>query len=304
MKKRGRFLYKDTDGSIFIKFEHPGKGVPLESLLPESGRGDGFADFRITDFLNLADLVLAAPADWRAFNQTANFHGGTKKKPVKVVPPSPNLDFLNLRNATGDMDAEQTSELFTIVAAYWTAPKNELAIEPGLVATLWRGGVKVDVLIRHIRDYTDSNGKLTIPGGRGFEIMNTVIETFKSIQKFGPNDVLSQDMVTGIVERWLGATRSVGIPSPEASNTVLHWSDYKRLGLVGSDGGALIENVRRVARHVFAPGQSPSFDELVVFADQQAVSSGKKPLAPSKATKALLKKKRVQGKLNRKRGRR
>ena len=101
MKERGRFLYKDDNGTIFIKFEHPGKGVPIESLLPENGRGAGFADFRITDYFNLADLVLAAPQDWKKFGQNANVQGVAKDKPAKLMLPPPNMDFLNLR--TGDV---------------------------------------------------------------------------------------------------------------------------------------------------------------------------------------------------------
>lgn len=304
MKERGRFLYKDADGTIFIKFEHPGKGVPIESLLPENGRNSGFDDFRITDYFDLAYLVLAAPDDWNEFGQNTNVKGATKENPTKVSPPAPNLDFLNLRTETGDMDVDRASELFKIVAAFWAAPQNELALEPGLVATLWRSGMKPDAIINYIRGITDTKGKSTIPTGRGFEAMNTVVETFKSVKNLGPNDVLSQDVVRDFMARWLRATRSVNVPSPEASNPVLHWSDYKRLGLVGADGGAELSNVRRMARQVFAPSKSPSFNELVGFADQQISQSVKKDSGPNKAVKAMLKKKRVQGKLNRKRGRR
>ena len=304
MKKRGRFLYEDAEGTIFIKFEHPGKGVPIESLLPENGRGVGFADFRITDYFNLANLVLAAPQDWKTFSQTTNVQGATKANPTKVVPPSPNLDFLNLRNAEGDLDADQAVELFTIVAAFWSAPPNELALEPGLVASLWRSGVKTEAIIRYIREFTDTKGKINIPGGRGFEIMNAVIETFKLVKNFEPNDVLSQNMVGDLMKRWLTATRSVSVSSYEFSNTVLHWADYKSLGLIGPDGAALLENVRRLARTVLEADDTPSFEELVIFADQQKKLPAKQDSASNKALKALLKNKRAQGKLNRKRGRR
>ncbi|SUZ34112.1 hypothetical protein ROE7235_03894 [Roseibaca ekhonensis] len=126
MKKRGRFLYEDTEGTIFIKFEHPGKGVSIESLLPENGRGAGFADFRITDYFDLADLVLAAPEDWKKFGQNTNVQGATKEKPVKVMLPPPNMNFLDLRTAEGDLDAKRAVDLFAIVAAYWGASQNEL----------------------------------------------------------------------------------------------------------------------------------------------------------------------------------
>jgi hypothetical protein len=190
------------------------------------------------------------------------------------------------------------------VTAFWVAPKNELALEPGLVASLWRSGVKSDAIIRYIREFTDTNGKISIPGGRGFEILNTVIETFNLVKGSETNDVLPQDMVGDLMKRWLTATRSVSTTSPEAVNTVLHWADYKRLGLIGPDGAAVLENVGRLAQKIFATDTPPSFDALVSFAYQQDMSPAKQDSAPNKAMKALLKKKRAQGKLNRKRGRR
>jgi hypothetical protein len=140
MKERGRFLYQDADGAIFIKFEHPGQGVPIERLLPESGRGDGFADFKITDYLDLAYLVLASPNDLTEFCRTVDTSGATKDQPKTVSPPPPNLDFLRLRCGDG-MDADLAEALFGIVAAYWYG-KNDLGLEPGLVATLGLGGCR------------------------------------------------------------------------------------------------------------------------------------------------------------------
>jgi len=303
MTKRGRFLYKDTEGNICIKFEHPGKGVPLESLLPESGRGAGFADFRITDYLNLADMILAAPQDWRHFIQNADFKQGTKENPVKVVPPSPNLDFLNLRNSKGDMDANRASELFSIVGRYWSAPPNELAIAPGVVATLWRSGVEGEEIIRYVREFTDTNGKLTIPAGRGFEIMNAVIETYKEARAIPPDDGLVKEMVADLMQQWLRATRSAAIGSKDIANTVLHLSDMRRLGLVDADARADLEQVRKVAVRIFTE-ENVTFEALVAWVDENSTSGKMSSSASSQKTQALLKKKRKQGRLNRKRGRR
>ncbi|SUZ33814.1 hypothetical protein ROE7235_03589 [Roseibaca ekhonensis] len=163
--------------------------------------------------------------------------------------------------------------------------------------------MKPDAIVRYVRDLTDTNGKLSLPGGRGFEILNTVIETFKSVNNFETNDVLPQDLISDLMKRWLTATRSISVSSPEFSNTVLHWADYKRLGLIGPDGAAVIENVQQLAQKVFATDTPPSFDNLVVFTDRQKFPAAKQDGAPNKALKALLKKKRKQGKLNRKRSR-
>ena len=87
MKQRGRFLYQNAEKVIFITFERGTKGVPIESILPECGRGAGFKDFRITDYFDLADLVLAAPKEWAAFRQNLDLTGVTKESPKKYRPP-------------------------------------------------------------------------------------------------------------------------------------------------------------------------------------------------------------------------
>lgn len=305
MTERGRFLYQDPDGVIFIKFEHPGKGVPIERLLPESGRGDGFKDFKITDYLDLADLVLAAPKDWAEFCRTVDTSGATKDQPKKVSPPPPNLDFLKLRNGEG-MDADRAAALFEIVAAYWHS-RNDLGLEPGLVATLWHSGMKADDIIAYIRRFTNADGKLVIGGAkdeRGFQILNAVLQTYKSVKGLDEDDILQQSEMTNVIEIWLVATRAAKLRSAEMSNSVLHWSDYRRLGLVDAAGAPVLCNVRKLAEFVFSLDGEPEFNTNAAWAQTNLVCLSPQKGAASNAAKGLLKKKRKQGKLNRKRGRR
>lgn len=305
MKERGRFLYQDLDGVIFIKFEHPGKGVPIERLLPENGRGGGFADFKITDYFDLADLVLAAPKDWVEFCRTVDTTGATKERPKKVSPPPPNLDFLKLRSEDG-MDADRSEALFEIVAAYWHS-KNDLGLEPGLVAALWHSGMKADDIITYIRRFTNADGKLVIGGAkdeRGFQILNAVLQTYKSVKGLDDDDILQQSEMAEVMETWLVATRAAKLLSTEMNNAVLHWSDYRRLGLVDAAGAPILSSVRKLANYVFTAGVSPDFNAVSIWVLSNLAHQSAQSQAPSNAAKGLLKKKRKQGKLNRKRGRR
>jgi len=305
MKERGRFLYQDPDGVIFIKFEHPGKGVPIERLLPESGRGDGFKDFKITDYLDLADLVLADPKDWAEFCSTVDVSGATKDQPKKVSPPPPNLDFLKLRSGEG-MDAERAAALFEIVAAYWHS-KNDLGLEPGLVATLWHSGMKPDDILKHIGRFTNADGKLVVGGAkdeRGFQILNAVLQTYKSVKGMAADVILQQSEMASVLETWVVATRAAKLQSAEMSNAVLHWSDYRRLSLVDAAGTPVLDNIRKLTEFVFSSDGALDFITTSAWAQTSLVCQSPQKVASSNVAKGLLKKKRKQGKLNRKRGRR
>lgn len=303
MKQRGRFLYQNAQEVIFITFERGTKGVPIESILPECGRGAGFKDFRISDYFDLADLVLAAPKEWSEFSRNLDLTGVTKDSPKKVSPPAPNLDFLKLRNKEG-MDAERSVNLFEIVAAYWSAPKNTLALEPGLVATLWRRGMPAADIIRSIQASTDKDGKMIKASGRGHDIMHTVIEAYLEVKNLPPNAELSQDEMGELVERWLTATRSAPLKSADAANSVLHWSDYRCLGVVDQAGSVQVDQVRLIATKIFSINGQLSFKALSAWVDIYHPPQTASPSQRSTAARVMLKKKRKQGKLNRKRGRR
>ena len=306
MKQRGRFLYQNTKEVIFITFERGTKGVPIENILPECGRGAGFKDFRITDYFDLADLVLAAPKEWAEFCRNLDLTGTTEDNPKKVSPPAPDLSFLNLRNQDG-MDTAQSVELFKVVAAYWSAPKNTMALEPGLVATLWHSGMTTQDIIQYVQRFTNTDGKFNLGGfkdERGYQILNTVTQTCKAVKGIGEDTVLLQSEMGIIIETWLAATRAAVSGTPEMSNSVLHWSDYRRLGLVDTRGAAQVENVRSLAKHVFSTSPALEFETIALWVEVNLATLCPKPTATNSAARVLLKKKRKQGKLNSKRGRR
>jgi hypothetical protein len=88
------------------------------------------------------------------------------------------------------------------------------------------------------------------------------------------------------------------------SNAVLHWSDYRRLGLVDTAGAPILSNIRKLADYVFSADATPNFNASSTWSKANLARSSTPSPAASNAFKGMLKKKRKQGKLNRKRGRR
>ncbi len=182
MKERGVFVFKNAEGVILVGFERREKGVPIESLLPPSGRGEGFADFKLASYFDLAGLVLASPEDWANFGNSAGAKGATEAKPAKVTAPPIDLDFLKLRGENGEILPEKTAELFTIVAAYWQS-NNTLALEPGLVPEAWRRGLNPDQILLFIRKHTTADGKFNPPKLK--DAVQTAQKTLRKKRKLG-----------------------------------------------------------------------------------------------------------------------
>lgn len=299
MTERGHFVFPADDGTIMISFEKAGPSVPIETILPESGRGAGFRDFKVFDYLGLADLVLAEAKEFAAFCRNVNLSGATKDNPKQVTPPPPNLDYLKLRKG-GQLDAARMEEVFSIVVAYWQAEPKTMALEPGLVGGLWHGGMRAAEIIKYIRDFTGPDGKLHQPAGRGPDIMKTVCASFQKANGLAKDDAMSKPDVSTMIDLWIKATRSVAIGTPEAKNEALHWADYRQLGLVDAAGRVDLSRVSALAAMVFQSSEPIAFSATLAWADKQWRTNA----TTYSAARAQLKKKRKQGKLNRKRGRR
>ena len=205
------------------------------------------------------------------------------------------------------MNPERASALFTVVAAYWSAPQNAMALEPGLVAALWHSGMTAEAIISYIRRFTNADGKLDLGGfkdDRGFQILHTVIQTYKAIKGHEDDTILMQPEIETLLKTWQASTRGAQLGTTEMANTVLHWADYRRLCLVDVDHKTNVENVRKLAGFVFSTDSIPNFEDVATWADANLKSDRPKLAKTNTAAQALLKKKRKQGKLNRKRGRR
>jgi len=106
------------------------------------------------------------------------------------------------------------------------------------------------------------------------------------------------------METRLVATRAAKLQSAEMSNAVLHWSDYRRLSLVDAAGTPVLDNIRKLTEFVFSSDGALDFITTSAWAQTSLVCQSPQKVASSNVAKGLLKKKRKQGKLNRKRGRR
>lgn len=151
MHERGRFLYADPDGTVCLSLERGAKGVPIDSLLPPSLRGQAFdavaGSEAVWQYFDLADMVLLAATDLSRLSQQI------ARTPSKASLPPFNLDFLKLRGPNGEIDAARLMELFTIIMAYWQNPET-MAIEVGSVSHLWQRGWPATEIIAFIQAHT------------------------------------------------------------------------------------------------------------------------------------------------------
>lgn len=281
--------------------------VELDLLLPEALRGMSYEAVKaapeIGEYFQLADLVLISAEKMQAFVATQDMTGVTKENPATMRLPCVDLDHLRLRDDDGHLELLKLHGIYGVVAAYWDA-KGRLAIEPGLVAALWRRGMAGADIIRCIQASTGKDGKLIKASGRGHDIITAVIDTYLESQGLPSDAEVSQAEMKSMIDRWLTATRSAPLELTDMQNAVLHWSDYRRLGLIDEAGVAQIDQVRLVAKKVFAIDGQLSFAALFAWvAEHHPPQVGRAQQMP-KAARTLLKKKRKQGKLNRKRGRR
>ncbi|MEP1994075.1 hypothetical protein [Ascidiaceihabitans sp.] len=255
----------------------------------------------IGQFFDLADMFLISGQAMDGHIKSIDMTDVSKANPVKTKLPAVDLDYLRARDGADNLVPGPMKDIFSILAAYWDS-KGSMGIQPGLVASLWRRGMSASDIVRSIRASTGKDGQLIKATGRGHDIMHSVIETYLLCNGLPTDAEIPQAEMGDLVERWLTATRSVSLKSADASNSVLHWSDYRRLGLVDQAGAALLDQVRQVALQVFVH-DAITFAELSAWVDENLPPT-QKTSDRSTAARAKLKKKRKQGKLNRKRGRR
>lgn len=159
MKERGWFCFHNADGKIMLSVEKGEPGVLLEAVIPEAYRGDGFADFPFDDYLHLAKLVLVTPDDWVDYSNTLNAlidASGIDQE----FPPCPGIDpdYLKLKDKDGRLDEARFAELMKIVeACWWQTPST--AVQPGIVAQLWRTGMSVENILNYLQTYVTSDYK-------------------------------------------------------------------------------------------------------------------------------------------------
>lgn len=300
-------LYKSADDRVLIGFGAIQSVTELDPLLPKALRGMSYEQVKtapeIGEYFQLADLVLISAEKMREFVAAQDMTGVTKDNPATVRLPCVDLEYLRLRGDEGQLEPLKLREIYGVVAAYWEA-EGRLAIEPGLVAALWRRGMAGADILRCIRASTGRDGKLIKASGRGNDIMAAVIDAYLGSKGLSSDVEISQAEMKDLIDRWLTATRSAALGSAEMQNAVLHWSEYRRLGLIDEAGIAQTDQVRLIAEKIFKFDTPLSFKQICAWTDQYHPPQAANARQTPKAARALLKKNRKKGKLNRKRGRR
>jgi len=294
------------DGTVYIGFGKTQNVLQLDLLLPASLRGLTYDEVRSSDsirqYFELANMVLISAEAMHSYMQSLDMTGVTKANPAKVHVPSFDLDYLKLREADGKLLPQRLQALFTVVTAYWESnPK--LGLKTGLVAGLWRRGMPASEIIRSISASTGKDGQLIKSSGRDSDIMHVVIDAYFDSKGLPSQSELTQSDATELVNRWLTATRSVALGHKDVSNTVLHWADYRQLGLIDQAGVAQLDQVRLIAQKVFAINGPLSFEALSAWVEKYHAPKRPEVSDSTKAARAKLQQKRKQGKLNRKKGR-
>lgn len=281
--------------------------MKLDLLLPAALKGMAYEEVKtspkIVQYFELANLVLISSEAMAAHVKATDMTGASKANPAKVRLPFADLDYRRMRDDQGSLLPKKIEAAFSIVQAYWEGRQN-LGLEPGLVASLWRRGMSTPDIIGSISASTGPDGKLIKPSGRGHDIMQVAIEAYLEMKSLPSDTELSVSEAGQLVERWLTATRSTPLDAAESGNSVLHWSDYRRLGLVDEAGHANLAQVRLIAKKVFSINGQISFRAMSAWIDKYHPPQPQPAKPNSQAARALLKQKRKQGRVNRKRGRR
>ncbi|MDO6730705.1 hypothetical protein Q4577_11800 [Marinovum sp. 2_MG-2023] len=237
----------------------------------------------------------------QAYMKSIDMTGVTKANPAEVQVPAFDLDHLKLREADGNLRTLRIQALFTVVAAYWEhTPK--LALKTGLVAGLWRHGMPAPDIIRSIAVSTGKDGQLIKSSSCDSDMIHVIIDAYFASKDRPTQSELSQADAKEMLDRLLAATRSAVLGSKDVANTVLHRADLRRLGLIDNSGKVDLDRVKKVAEQVFSV-EKLSFDDLAAWVDENFKSVETSTNDVTKKSQAMLKKKRKQGRLNRKRGR-
>ena len=191
-------------------------------------------------------MVLISQQAMHVHIKSIDMTGVSKANPVKTKLPAADLDYLRARDGTGNFLPGPMKDIFAIVAAYWDS-EGSMAVEPGFVAGLWRRGMSAANIVRSIRTSTGKDRQLIKATGRGHDIMHTVIDAYLFSNGL-PTDAENPQAEMGqLIKLRLTATRSAPLKSADAANSVLHWSDYRRLGLVDQPGAAQMDQVLQLA---------------------------------------------------------
>jgi len=305
-------LYPVEDGTIHATFKKGDAGLPIEDLLPASGRGDGFKNFPIADYFDYAHLWFATAAQIDGLNQKiakANLLPGQTTK-VSRVPID--LKAYKLLRSDDVVDNDKLKEMFLAIAVFWEQanPVNPI---PGLFHKLCQQGMpppKIAVTILRTRELSglDSDGTVDLERAKSdplYQITEAAFEGFRQHRGLESDILFHQSEIDEFSTIWRRWTRRDGDTTADVRDAHIIWQDYRSLRLINHRGGAITANAKRLAQHILEQADAePDFEALVSWAEVQFEQQVTAQATQSKASQKALRRKRKMGRVNRKRGRR
>ena len=305
-------LYPAEDGTIYTTFKRGDAGLPIEELLPASGRGDGFESFHIANYFDYAHLWFATPTQIEGLNKkitAANLKPGQ----TTTTPRVPiDLKSYRLLRADGSVENDKLKQMFLAVASFWEQADPVKPI-PGLFHQLHRQGMpphKIAATIIQTRQIggIDSNGDINIEQAKTDPLYQIVAAAFMAYREHGglePDVLFQQDELDDFKSIWRGWTRSDTDTGSDIRDAAIIWQDYRRLRLIDHLGAANAANAKQLAQYILEQGDAgPDFEALVIWAENRFEQQVAAQATTSKTALKVLRKKRKAGRVNRKRGRR
>lgn len=304
-------LYPAKDGTIFATFRAGDAGMPLEDLLPASGRGEGFEDFPVADYFDYAHLWFATAAQIEALNKHVRDADLLPGQTTKVARVPIDLKAYKLLCRGGAIDNEQLKEMFLAIAMLWEQAKPVAPI-PALFHGLYRQGMpprKIAASLLWAHQSGDVvNGALDLERIKAdpmYQITEVAFLVYAEHQGLGTQKAYKQSDIDAFKTLWRRWTRRDGDTVPETRDAYLVWQDYRRLRLIDAQGNANTANARLLAQHICERADAkPDFDALAVWAEDQFEQQVTAQAVQSKTSQKTLRKRRKLGRMNKKRGRR
>jgi len=305
-------LYPDQDGTIYVTFKKGDAGLPIEDLLPASGRGSGFENFPIADYFDFAHLWFATAAQMEDLKQQVDAANLLPGQSTKVSRVPIDLKAYKLIAAGGEVNNDKLNELFLAVAVFWEQA-NPVKPIPGLFHKLCQQGMpphKIATTILRTRELSgiDGDGAVDLERAKSdplYQITEAAFEGFRVHRGLMPDVLFQQSEIDEFSTIWRRWTRRDGDTAADARDAHLIWQDYRRLRLIDHRSGAITTNAKRLALHILEQADAePDFEALVSWAQAQFEQQVTAQATQSKTSQKTLRKKRKMGRVNRKRGRR
>jgi len=255
-------MKNEVGGAAYFNIRVGDNGLPFEDILPETMRGDGFADAPISAYINQLYIWLSSIERWNAVQESITPElekvKGTGKK-VSFQPPV--FDDLELLTGDGSIDYLRLRDLCLLVAPYW-----DKGAHPGLIV----GAIKVGSTINDMTLMLKKMAPLLDEGKSSKQILDDLSSRpdVKAANLFLPSDYHQNrsgypapEEALKYTEQWVRSTKL----SAAITKSKLAWqTDMRQLGILTSKGKVDETRARLITGYIWSRrGETPSFLKLL-----------------------------------------